>query len=158
MRTSSTASTMLDGPDAKRSNPQPHGQPSLTIDALLRVSDFKARNAAAKARFETQRAIPSQSRLIVLGADTHTHNFQHATSRTNAHSQPALASQPLLSTLSTTTARQQKHAHARTNTRRTEVCDRCYHDTEPDVAPRVTRGRNMRSRCRCSMCPAIHTN
>ena len=26
------------------------------------------------------------------------------------------------------------------------------------MAPGVTRGRNMRSRCQCSMCPAIHIN
>jgi hypothetical protein len=26
------------------------------------------------------------------------------------------------------------------------------------VVPGVTRDRHMRSRCRCSMCPAIHTN
>ena len=31
-------------------------------------------------------------------------------------------------------------------------------DTQTDVAPGVTRSRNMRSRCRCSMCPAIHIN
>ena len=31
-------------------------------------------------------------------------------------------------------------------------------DPETGVAPRVTRGRNMRSRYRCSMCPAIHIN
>ena len=29
-------------------------------------------------------------------------------------------------------------------------------DPETGVAPGVTRGRNMRSRYRCSMCPAIH--
>ena len=85
---------MLDGPDAKRSNPQPHGQPSLTIDALLRVSDFKARNAAAKARFETQRAIPSQSRLIVLGTRTHTHDTPSTPVRVlmRIRSQPSRAS------------------------------------------------------------------
>ena len=31
-------------------------------------------------------------------------------------------------------------------------------DPETDVAPGETRGRNMRSRCQCSMCPAIHVN
>ena len=41
--------------------------------------------------------------------------------------------------------------------RRTE-CDRYSTDTETGVAPGVTRGRNMRSRYRCSMCPAIHIN
>ena len=29
-------------------------------------------------------------------------------------------------------------------------------DAEADVAPGETRGRHVRSRCRCSMCPAIH--
>lgn len=31
-------------------------------------------------------------------------------------------------------------------------------DPETDVALGETRGRNMRSRCQCSMCPAIHVN
>ena len=31
-------------------------------------------------------------------------------------------------------------------------------DPQTGVAKGETRGRNMRSRCRCSMCPAIHTN
>ena len=31
-------------------------------------------------------------------------------------------------------------------------------DPETGVAPGFTRCRNMRSRCRCSMCPAIHIN
>lgn len=31
-------------------------------------------------------------------------------------------------------------------------------DPETGVAPGFTRYRNMRSRCRCSMCPAIHIN
>ena len=31
-----------------------------------------------------------------------------------------------------------------------------FTDPQTGVAPGVTRGRNMRSRCRCSMCPAIH--
>lgn len=31
-------------------------------------------------------------------------------------------------------------------------------DPQTGVAPGVTRGRNVRSRCRCSMCPAIHIN
>lgn len=34
----------------------------------------------------------------------------------------------------------------------------CLADTRTGVAKGVTRGRNMRSRCRCSMCPAIHIN
>ena len=37
-------------------------------------------------------------------------------------------------------------------------CDRCFADPQTGVAPGVTRGRNMRSRYRCSMCPAIHIN
>ena len=37
---------------------------------------------------------------------------------------------------------------------------RDYKFTDPRTgeAPAVSRGRNMRSRCRCSMCPAIHIN
>ena len=31
-------------------------------------------------------------------------------------------------------------------------------DPETGVAPGMPGGRNMRSRCRCSMCPAIHIN
>ena len=31
-------------------------------------------------------------------------------------------------------------------------------DPRTGVAPGVTRSRNVRSRCRCSMCPAIHIN
>lgn len=31
-------------------------------------------------------------------------------------------------------------------------------DPQTGVAPGVTRSRNVRSRCRCSMCPAIHIN
>ena len=42
-------------------------------------------------------------------------------------------------------------ARARTRERRSS-------DPETGVAPGVTRGRNMRSRRRCSMCPAIHIN
>ena len=38
------------------------------------------------------------------------------------------------------------------------VCDRCFADPQTGVAPGVTRGRNVRSRYRCSMCPAIHIN
>lgn len=34
----------------------------------------------------------------------------------------------------------------------------CKTDPETGVAPGFTRCRNMRSRCRCSMCPAIHIN
>ena len=45
-----------------------------------------------------------------------------------------------------------RHPKARTGR------DRYATDTETGVAPGVTRGRNMRSRCRCSMCPAIHIN
>lgn len=33
-----------------------------------------------------------------------------------------------------------------------------FADPQTDVASGVTRSRNMRSRCRCSMCPAIHIN
>ena len=42
-------------------------------------------------------------------------------------------------------------------TRRPETYS-SVNDPEPDGAPGVTRGRNMRSRCQCSMCPAIHIN
>jgi hypothetical protein len=38
------------------------------------------------------------------------------------------------------------------------VCDRWFADPRTDVATGVTRSRNMRSRYRCSMCPAIHIN
>ena len=38
------------------------------------------------------------------------------------------------------------------------VCDRCFADPQTGVAPGVTRSRNVRSRYRCSMCPAIHIN
>jgi hypothetical protein len=31
-----------------------------------------------------------------------------------------------------------------------------FTDPQTGVAPGVTRGRNVRSKCRCSMCPAIH--
>lgn len=37
-------------------------------------------------------------------------------------------------------------------------CDRYTADPQTGVAPGVTRGRNVRSRYRCSMCPAIHIN
>ncbi len=41
---------------------------------------------------------------------------------------------------------------------RSTACD-CYpSDPETGVASGLTRGRNMRSRYRCSMCPAIHIN
>ena len=33
-----------------------------------------------------------------------------------------------------------------------------FADPQTDVASGVTRGRHVRSRCRCSMCPAIHIN
>ena len=33
-----------------------------------------------------------------------------------------------------------------------------FTDPQTDVASGVTRGRHVRSRCRCSMCPAIHIN
>ena len=36
------------------------------------------------------------------------------------------------------------------------VLDGCFTDAEADVAPGETQGRHVRSRCRCSMCPAIH--
>lgn len=36
--------------------------------------------------------------------------------------------------------------------------DRLFANPQTGVAPGVTRSRNMRSRCRCSMCPAIHIN
>ena len=38
------------------------------------------------------------------------------------------------------------------------ICDRFFADPQTGVAPGVTRSRNVRSRCRCSMCPAIHIN
>jgi len=38
------------------------------------------------------------------------------------------------------------------------TCDCYLADPETGVVPGVTRDRHMRSRCRCSMCPAIHTN
>ena len=41
---------------------------------------------------------------------------------------------------------------------RNKSCDRYSSDPETGVAPGVTQGRNVRSRCRCSMCPAIHIN
>ena len=37
-------------------------------------------------------------------------------------------------------------------------CDECFADPQTGEAPGVTRSRNVRSRCRCSMCPAIHIN
>lgn len=39
-----------------------------------------------------------------------------------------------------------------------ETRDSIQPDPETGVAPGFTRCRNMRSRCRCSMCPAIHIN
>ena len=33
-----------------------------------------------------------------------------------------------------------------------------FADPQTGVAPRLARSRNVRSRCRCSMCPAIHIN
>ena len=36
--------------------------------------------------------------------------------------------------------------------------DCCSADPQSGVAPGLTRGRNVRSRYRCSMCPAIHIN
>ena len=42
--------------------------------------------------------------------------------------------------------------------REQEACDCLSYDPETGVVPGLTRDRNMRSRCRCSMCPAIHTN
>ena len=39
------------------------------------------------------------------------------------------------------------------------LLERCqFADPRTGVAPGVTRSRNVRSRCRCSMCPAIHIN
>ena len=38
------------------------------------------------------------------------------------------------------------------------LCDECIADPQTGEAPGVTRSRNVRSRCRCSMCPAIHIN
>ena len=38
------------------------------------------------------------------------------------------------------------------------LCDECFADPQTGEAPGVTRSRNVRSRCRCSMCPAIHIN
>ena len=38
------------------------------------------------------------------------------------------------------------------------IHERYKPDPETGVAPGFTRCRNMRSRCRCSMCPAIHIN
>ena len=40
----------------------------------------------------------------------------------------------------------------------THTCDCCPADPQSGVAPGLTRGRNVRSRYRCSMCPAIHIN
>ena len=37
-------------------------------------------------------------------------------------------------------------------------CDECFTDPQTGVASGVTRSRNVRSRYRCSMCPAIHIN
>ena len=38
------------------------------------------------------------------------------------------------------------------------LCDECLADPQTGEAPGVTRSRNVRSRYRCSMCPAIHIN
>lgn len=40
--------------------------------------------------------------------------------------------------------------------RKTSFCERLS-DPQTDVAPGRTRGRNVRSKNQCSMCPAIHT-
>ena len=37
-------------------------------------------------------------------------------------------------------------------------CDECFTDPQTGVASGVTQSRNVRSRYRCSMCPAIHIN
>ena len=37
-------------------------------------------------------------------------------------------------------------------------CERCFTDPQTGVASGVTQSRNVRSRYRCSMCPAIHIN
>lgn len=42
-------------------------------------------------------------------------------------------------------------------TSKTRACEFCY-QTLRQAWSRVTRDRNMRSRYRCSMCPAIHIN
>ena len=39
-----------------------------------------------------------------------------------------------------------------------QIGDCCSADPQSGVAPGLTRGRNVRSRYRCSMCPAIHIN
>ncbi len=41
---------------------------------------------------------------------------------------------------------------------RSRACDDCISDPETGVVLGLTQDRNMRSRYRCSMCPAIHTN
>lgn len=37
-------------------------------------------------------------------------------------------------------------------------CDYVFADPRTGEAPAVSRSRNVRSRCRCSVCPAIHIN
>ena len=39
-----------------------------------------------------------------------------------------------------------------------DCCDLSESDPETDVVLGVTQDRNVRSRCQCSMCPAIHIN
>ena len=43
-------------------------------------------------------------------------------------------------------------------TSKNRACECLLSDPETGVVPGLTRDRNMRSRYRCSMCPAIHTN
>lgn len=38
------------------------------------------------------------------------------------------------------------------------ICDYVFADPRTGEAPAVSRSRNVRSRCRCSVCPAIHIN
>ena len=64
-----------------------------------------------------------------------------------------------------TTSRRSSSAHGATlraaSRRRGRECDLSwsFHPTLRQAWPRdCTRGRNVRSRCRCSMCPAIHIN
>ncbi len=56
-------------------------------------------------------------------------------------------------------ARPRGQVPAATNPMRGRASTRVFKpDPETGVAPGFTRCRNMRSRCRCSMCPAIHIN
>ena len=55
--------------------------------------------------------------------------------------------------LRVTAARRANARHRRDGSRDYE-----FADPRTGEAPAVSRGRNVRSRCRCSMCPAIHIN